>query len=253
VAGFKEPQGIAYVPETNALVVAGGGDGVVTFLDGASLQPKKTISLGDDADNVRYDPARQRIYVGYGNGALAVLDAVKGTRLGDVALAAHPESFQLDAAKGRIFVNLAWRNSVALIDAGRSAVSATWPVGAGAANFPMALDLSHHRLFVVTRRPPHVVVLDTDTGKPVTTLEADGDADDVFYDAPRQRLYGCFGAGTVVAYAQRDPDHYAVLARIPTAPGARTGLFSPDLRRLFVAVPHRANPAAEIRVFEIGP
>jgi DNA-binding beta-propeller fold protein YncE len=252
VAGFKEPQGIAHLPETNTVAVANGGDGVVTLLDGASLKPAKTIAFGEDADNLRYDSGRQRLYVGYGNGALGAYDVAKAARLADVALDAHPESFQLDAASGRIFVNVASRQKVAVLDAGRGAVTATWPVTAGAANFPMALDASHHRLFVLTRRPPHLVVLDTETGKAVATLPAAGDADDLFYDAARQRLYGCFGAGSVIVYAQSDPDHYRELTTVPTAAGARTGLFSPDLRRLFVAVPHRANPTAEILVFDTG-
>jgi DNA-binding beta-propeller fold protein YncE len=253
LAGFKEPQGLAYLPETKTVAVANGGDGLVTLLDGTSLKPTKMIAFGDDADNLRYDPARKRLYVGYGNGALGAYDVAKGTRLPDIPLDAHPESFQLDAASGRIYVNVASLQKVAVIDANRDAVAATWPVSAGAANFPMALDASHHRLFVVTRRPPHLVVFDTETGKTVATLEADGDADDLFYDAAQHRLYGCFGAGSVMAYAQNDPDHYTVLAKIPTMAGARTGLFSADLRRLFVAVPHRANPRAEIRVFDVGP
>jgi hypothetical protein len=117
----------------------------------------------------------------------------------------------------------------------------------------MALDAAHRRLFVLTRRPPHLVVFDTVAGQPVATLEADGDSDDVFYDAARQRLYACFGAGSVVVYAQADGDHYSVLAKVPTAAGARTGLFSADLHRLFVAVPRRDRPTAEIRVFDTGP
>jgi DNA-binding beta-propeller fold protein YncE len=217
------------------------------------LKPTRAVAVGDDADNLRYDPARQRLYVGYGNGALGAYDVAKGTRLPDIPLDAHPESFQLDAASNRIFVNVASRQKVAVVDANRNAVAATWPVTAGAANFPMALDASHHRLFVLTRKPPHLVVFDTESGKTVATLEADGDADDLFYDAAQSRLYGCFGAGSVMVYAQNDPDHYTVLAKIPTAAGARTGLFSADLRRLFVAVPHRANPPAEIRVFDVGP
>jgi DNA-binding beta-propeller fold protein YncE len=252
VPGFKEPQGIAYLPDTNMVAVANGGDGVVTLLDGATLKPAKTITFGEDADNLRYDAPRKRLYVGYGNGALGAYDTAKGARLADVALDAHPESFQLDIASGRIFVNVASLQKVAVVDANRSAVTATWPVTAGAANFPMAFDASHHRLFVLTRKPPHLVVFDTETGKDVATLPADGDADDLFYDAVRQRLYGCFGAGSVIVYAQRDPDHYTELTTVPTAAGARTGLFSSDLRRLFVAVPHRANPTAEIRVFDTG-
>ena len=253
LAGFKEPQGLAYLPDTKTVAVANGGDGVVTLLDGTSFTPTKTIAFGDDADNLRYDPAHKRLYVAYGNGALGAYDVAKGTRLPDIPLEAHPESFQLDAAAGRIYVNIASRQKVAVVDANRNAVAATWPVSAGAANFPMALDASHHRLFVLTRRPPRLVALDTESGKTVATLEADGDADDLFYDAARHRLYGCFGSGAVMVYAQSDPDRYTVLAKIPTAAGARTGLFSADLRRLFVAVPHRANPTAEIRVFDVGP
>ena len=251
VTGFKEPQGMAYDPETNTVMVANGGDGVVTLLDGATLNPAKTIGFGDDADNLRYDAARSRLYVGYGNGALGVYDMAKGVRMQDVTLDAHPESFQLEAS-GRIYVNLPARQNVAVVDVDRKAVAARWPVSAGSANYPMALDTAHHRLFVATRQPPRVVVFDTETGKGVATLDADTDADDLFYDASRARLYGCFGAGSVMVYAQSDPDHYAVLAKVPTATGARTGLFSADLLRLFVAVPRRANASAEIRVFDTG-
>src|SRR5882762_7478149 len=107
VTGFKEPQGIAYLPETNTVAVANGGDGVVTLLDGATLKRAKTIAFGEDADNLRYDVTRKRLYVGYGNGALGAYDTAKGARLPEVALDAHPESFQLDATAGRIFVNVA--------------------------------------------------------------------------------------------------------------------------------------------------
>jgi len=250
--GFKEPQGVAYLPDTNTLAVANGGDGTVTLLDGTSREAKKTIVFGADADNLRYDPTRRRLYVGYGNGALGAYDLAKDGRLGDVTLDAHPESFQLDVAAGRIFVNVASRQKVAVVGVDGNAVTATWPVSAGSANYPMALDTVRHRLFVATRRPPHVAVFDTDTGRTVATLQADGDADDLFYDAARRRLYGCFGSGSVMVYAQDDPDHYRVTEKLPTASGARTGLFSAELRRLFVAVPRRANPTAEIRVFDTG-
>lgn len=252
LAGFKEPQGLAYLADTNQVAVASGGDGLLTLIDGASLKPVKTVRLGDDADNVRYDAARKRLYIGYGDGALAAYDTAKGLRLPDVRLDAHPESFQLDPASSRIFVNVASLQKVAVVDANRSVVSTTWPVAAGAANFPMALDTPHHRLFVLTRKPPHLAVLDAETGRAVATVQADGDADDLFYDAERRRLYGLFGAGSVIVYAQSDPDHYPLLATIPTAAGARTGLYSAERRRLYVAVPHRANRNAEIRVFDTG-
>ena len=117
----------------------------------------------------------------------------------------------------------------------------------------MALDESNHRLFVVTRQPSQLLVFNTETGKQVMTLAADKDSDDVFYDAARKHIYASFGEGTVMVYEQVDADPYTVLSRIPTAAGARTAFFSPELGQLFVAVPHRSNPSAEIRVYQAEP
>src|SRR6266446_1853976 len=126
-------------------------------------------------------------------------------------------------------------------------VAASWPV-TESENYPMALDEARHRLFIVTRRPPRLLVYDTETGKPVATIEAGRDSDDVFYDAAQRRIYVSFGEGQVMVYEQTDTDRYKVVVRIPTAPGARTAFFSPELGKLFVAVPHRTNPTAEILV-----
>jgi DNA-binding beta-propeller fold protein YncE len=252
VPGFKEPQGIVFMPKTKTVVVASGGDGRLSFLEGAPLKVMKALSLGDDADNVRYDPERERIYVGYGSGALAIVDALKRERVGEVALQAHPESFQRESS-GRIFVNEARRGRVAVVDVDKKAIMSRWELGGASANYPMALDEAHHRLFVGTRQPPRLVVLDTETGKTVASLETAADADDVFFDAARHRVYLIGGGGSVVVYGQTDPDRYAERARIRTAEGARTGFFSPDQGRLYVAVPHRVNPIAEIRVFAAEP
>src|SRR5947209_4323691 len=179
VSGFDEPQGIVYIPESDKVVIANGGDGAVTFLDGQSLKPLKTIRTGGDADNVRYDAARGRIYVGYGEGALAVLSS-EGERVGDIPLGGHPESFQLDG--GKIYVNVPSRREIAVVDADKLKVIETWPVNDATANYPMALDAAHQRLFVGTRRPPRLLVFDTRMGRQVSTVEAGGDSDDIFYD-----------------------------------------------------------------------
>jgi DNA-binding beta-propeller fold protein YncE len=248
VSGFDEPQGVVYIPETGRVVVANGGDGNVTFIDGNSLKPVKTVRSGRDADNVRYDASRGRVYVGYGEGALAVLSS-EGERLGDVPLGGHPESFQLDG--GKIYVNVPSRREVAVIDADKLQVTGTWPVNDAVANFPMALDAAHHRLFVVTRKPQRMFVYDTGTGKLSSTAEAGGDSDDIFYDGGR--VYASFGEGAVFIYDQLDPDRYRVSGKVQTAAGARTSLFSPELSRLFVAAPGRNDHAAEIMVYEVVP
>lgn len=250
VSGFDEPQGIVYIHEASRVVVANGGDGVVTILDGQSLKPLKTVRTGGDADNVRYDPSRGRVYVGYGDGALAVL-STEGERLGDVQLGGHPESFQIDG--GRIYVNVPSRHEVVVVDAEKLKVTETWPVNDAAANFPMALDAARHRLFVVTRRPQRLLVYDTETGKPASTAEAGGDSDDIFYDGERRRVYASFGEGSVFVYEQQDADRYRLAAKVQTAAGARTSLFSPELGRLFVAAPARGDRAVQIMIYQLGP
>ena len=140
-----------------------------------------------------------------------------------------------------------------MIDAEKKAVTSRWELGGPKANYPMALDEAHRRLFVATRQPPKLIVLDTGTGKIVASLDTDGDADDVFHDAARQRVYVICGGGSVMVYDQASPDRYTERARVRTTEGARTGLFSPEAGHLFVAVPHRASPVAEIRVFATAP
>jgi hypothetical protein len=115
----------------------------------------------------------------------------------------------------------------------------------------MALDETKHRLFIGCRLPAKMVVLNTDTGAVVTSIAISGDADDIFYDAKRHRLYAICGAGNVQLIEQSDPDKYQVTATVPTAAGARTGFFLPELDSLFVAVPHRGSQAAEVRSYAI--
>jgi DNA-binding beta-propeller fold protein YncE len=250
VSGFDEPQGVVFIPESQRVVVANGGDGTVTFLDGTSLKPVKAVRTGGDADNVRYDGARGRVYVGYGDGALAVLNT-EGERLGDVPLGGHPESFQLDG--GRVYVNVPSRREIAVVDADKLKVAEAWAVSDASANYPMALDAAHHRLFVATRRPPRLLVYDTGTGKQVSTVEAGGDSDDIFYDGGRGRVYASFGEGALFVYEQFDSNRYRLAGKAQTAEGARTALFSPELSRLFVAAPGRGDRAAQIMLYQTSP
>jgi YVTN family beta-propeller protein len=250
ISGLREPQGIAYLPATNRLNVANGGDGSLRAFDGSSFQLLKTIPYGDDADNVRYDSREDRIYVGYGSGALGVTDK-DGNRVGDIKLDAHPESFQLETTGSRIFVNLPKSQKIAVVDRKTQAILAAWTTGGPQSNYPMALDEANHRLFVVCRIPARMVVLDTLTGKVVQTVPAVGDSDDVFYDSARQRIYAIGGEGAISVFQQQDADHYKEIAKIATSKGARTGFFSADLGQLFVAARRAGGNPAEIRIYEV--
>ena len=249
ITGLREPQGIRFLPDRNRVVVANGGDGSTVFYDGTSLSAVQTAKTSGDADNVRYDPKTSRVYVGYGDGALGAFDP-DGKPLGTIKLAAHPESFQLESAGPRIFVNVPSAGHVAVIDRDKQTVSATWRVSAAGANYPMALDEADRRLFLGCRRPAKLLVYDAQAGTLVTSVDIVGDTDDLFYDAAKKRLYVIGGEGFITVLEQQDADHYRQVQKIPTSAGARTGLFVPELGKLFLAVPHRGTQRAEIRVFE---
>ena len=252
VKGLAEPQGVAYIPSTNRVFVANGKDGSVRAFDAASWKMLNSTSYGDDSDNLRLDPSSGHIWVGYGGGALGELDQ-EGSKLVDIKLDAHPESFQFEKNGSRIFVNLPGSRKIAVVDRKKRSVVESWGTGGPLANYPMALDERVHRLFVVTRFPARLIVLDTDQGKRVATLPALGDCDDVFYDERRHRIYAIGGEGGISVFQQRDADHYDELGRIKTASGARTGLFSAELDKLYVAVRKGDSQSAEIRVYGLAP
>jgi YVTN family beta-propeller protein len=250
IPGLREPQGVLYLADTNRLYVANGGDGSLRVFDGSSFQLLKTIPYGGDADNVRYDSSDNRVYVGYGSGALGMIDK-DDAKVADLKLGAHPESFQLEKSGSRIFVNLPRSRKIAVVDRKTQNVIAAWTTGGPLFNYPMALDEPDHRLFVVCRFPARMAVLDTLTGKVVATVPAVGDSDDVFYDSTLKRIYAIGGAGAISIFQQQDADHYKEIARIGTEKGARTGFFSPDLGRLFVAARRAGGHPAEIRIYEV--
>jgi YVTN family beta-propeller protein len=250
IPDLPTPQGVAVAPDLKRLAVANDKDGSCRLFDASTLKPLASIDLKDDADNVRYDPGAKLFWVGYGSGGLAAIDPAKNQQVADVKLDAHPESFQLEPHGPRIFVNVPGAKQIAVIDRQARKLLTTWPIEGAAANFPMALDESHHRLFVGCRKPAKLLVLDTESGKLVASIDTVEDTDDLFYDAANRRIYLSGGGGAITVIAQDAPDTYKVLANLPTAAGARTSFFIPDTGRLYLAVPHRGAQQAEIRIFQ---
>lgn len=248
IPDLAEPQGIAYIPSSNVVFVANGKDGSVRAFDASSRKLLNSLSFGDDADNLRYDSGTSHVWVGYGAGALAEFDE-KGTKIADISLDAHPESFQLEKNGSRIFVNLPGSRKIAVVDRKTRTVLSSWGTGGSLANFPMALDEKNHRLFVVTRLPARLIALDTESGHRITSLSVVGDCDDVFFDQQRHRIYAIGGSGGISVFQQQDADHYNEIARVKTANGARTGYFSADLDRLYRALKRQGSQPAEIRVY----
>lgn len=254
--GFSKPQMVAYLPDSNRIVVSNEGDGSCKIFDADTYKLLDTVKFSDDADQLRYDPAAKRVYVGYGDdaeSAIGVFDATTNKRLeGEFKVAAHPESFQLEEKGPRIFVNLASISQIAVIDRNTRKI-VNWKLEQAGTNFPMALDEAHRRLFVAARKPARLLVLDMDSGKEIASLPGAIDTDDMSYDSDRKRIYVTSGEGFIFVYQQIDADRYQRIAKIPTAIGARTSAYTGQVGKhnsFYLAVPARANRGAELWVYE---
>jgi hypothetical protein len=247
IANFSEPQGVAYAPFSDSVFVANAGDGSVQVLRGEDLAPLGRIELGDDADNVRVDATRKRVLVGYGKGALAVIDPVSLSKIADIRLKAHPEGFQIDETGTQAFVNVPDAHEIVVLDLATGSTRSL-PTEGARSNFPMAIDGEAHRFLVVFRSPPTLMALSSQDGHVAAKIETCGDADDVFVDRERRRVYVSCGEGVIDVLELGDTG-YRRLAHVRTVSGARTSLFVPELDRLFVAARAGSNEPAAIRVF----
>jgi YVTN family beta-propeller protein len=249
---LTEPQGIGYELATDTLFVANAGDGSVRMFRGGDLSEIGRIKLGDDADNVRIDAPRQRVLVGYGEGAIAVIGLSQQRKTSEFGVPAHPEGFQIDHGTGRIYVNVPGAGAIIVLDSTGGTPPVTWLLRGVGGNFPIALDEEKRRVFVAFRGPTKLGVFSTDDGHSLASVDLCGDADDVFVDEKRHRAYVSCGQGYIDVFDTDDPG-YRRLARIPTIPGARTAYFVPSLDRFFLGVRATISEPASIWVFHAQP
>jgi DNA-binding beta-propeller fold protein YncE len=232
--------------------------GKVFIYDGDSFNLLAALDFEGGADNLRYDAATKRVYVACGddekNSAIAAIDAVTNKRLDEVyKLGGEPESFQLEKSGPNIYVNVPELKQIVVINRTTKELK-RWPITQGQ-NFPMALDEANHRLIVGTREPPVLSIFDTNTGKVVATMPTVQDTDDLYYSAEHKRIYVPGREGSIWIYQQSDPDHYSLIAKIPTVVGAGTaGYFGKQGKgfdRFYLAVPATGNSTAEVRVYTV--
>ncbi len=238
IKGLAQPQGPLYVPGVDKLYVANAEDGKVRVYDGATYTLRKTIDFGKDPDNMRYDEASKRVYVGFGedDGGIAMIDPKTDERFGQVyKTEGHPESFQVETSGGHIFVNVPDAGNVVESIDRKTGTATKWPLKGLRANYAMALNEEDHRLFTITRKTPMMVVLDTQTGNEVARLRAAGECDDVFFDASRKRIYVIGAEGFISVFQQNDPDHYELIANVPSGIGIRTGFYFTNRDRFYAA------------------
>jgi DNA-binding beta-propeller fold protein YncE len=255
ITGVPNPQGVTFSPDANKLFVA-SEKGKVYIYDGDSYKLITTLDFDGGADNMRYDAATKRVYVGCGdsekNAAVAAIDAMTNKRLDEVyKLGGEPESFQLEKNGPNIYVNVPDLKQIVVINRTTKEL-ARWPLTVGQ-NFPMSLDEADHRIIVGTREPATLTVVDTTTGKVVASVPTVQDTDDLYYSAEHKRVYVPGRAGEIWVYQQADPDHYNVISKIPTVVGAGTagyfGRQGKGFDRFYLAVSASASASAEVRIY----
>src|SRR5712671_7867688 len=262
ISGFGTPHAEYYVPGSNELLVAVGDDGTCIFLRGDTFELIKSVKISVGADSITYDPSAKYLYIVNGGkdidnnefSLVSVIDATKRENLGDIRVeGAELEAMAVERSGTRLFVNMKTLKQVGIVDRNKLQVVSTWPIPEAGVNTPLALDETHHRLFVGAREPAEVVVFDTDTGKIIAKIPCVGEADDMFYDEARKRIYVTGDEGFISIIAQADADHYEPMAKLRTRAGARNSLFVPELGRFFVAVPSEGQKEAELLVFQVEP
>jgi DNA-binding beta-propeller fold protein YncE len=251
IAGLDEPQGVCYIPQTKEIFVANGGSGDCYFYNAADYKKIATIHLSSDADDVRYDSTSQKIYVAYGSGGIAIIDAGNHHEVGNINLPSHPEGFQVDKRNGLLYINLPNTGVIGVADIGKLKLVSEWNKNYRQGNFPMALDSGGNKLFIGYRHPATLVVMDTKTGKRVAEEKLTNDTDDLFYDAANNRVYASCGGGYLNIFQLQGTGHYQQIANIPTRSGARTSLLIPPLH-LFVVCEPAHSKQAEIMIYRTG-
>lgn len=253
ISGVPEPQGVLYVPGFDKIFAA-SAQGKVYIFNGKTHKLEKSLDFGTDADDMHWDPVHKVVLVGFGeeDGGIASIDPATNSQVDAVLkTGGHPEGFQIELHGPMIYVNCP--DAGQLIEAiNRDTGQVTkWPFRGVRGNFAMASDEADHRIFTATRKIPMLVIFNTDTGKEVTRVPGIvGEADDVYFDAVRKRIYVIGGHGFISVVQQITPDRYGLIANVPTKVGARTGYWNPKMDRLYVGVQAEGDKPAEILGFE---
>jgi hypothetical protein len=259
IPGQSKPQGLFYSPDFKKLFVANGTDGTCKIFAGDTFKLIESLPIGTDADHVGYDPATKYLYVGFGDaksGGLAIIDTHDNKHIGDIKTDARPGGIKIEKKRPQTFVTLTGATHLGVVDLKKREQVAAWQTGV-AGNVALALDEVHHRLFDGVREPATLIILDTESGKEISRREGVAGIDDLWHDSAHSRVYASggrgFDVGYVYTYQQKDADHYELIAKVPTAPGAGTSFWLPEINRFYVAAPANGKEEAAILIFEPQP
>jgi DNA-binding beta-propeller fold protein YncE len=263
IPDIQIPHAIFVRHDLNRIYVTDGGSGTVggvRVYNGTTYRQIAFIPLKRDTDSIAYDPQTKFLYVVNGGGdanesfsMYSIIDTTTDRKLAGIKVDGDTlEASVIDPATSRIFVNNPAKNEVDIINRKTRAIQAVWPVHMASKNVAIAFDARTHRIFVGCRSGK-IVVLDSRTGKELQTLDIGKGIDDLIFDPASRRIYASCGAtpGAIYVYQQQSPDHYKLLAAVPSAPGAKNEVLVPQLHRYFTIVPPRENPHGAVYEYAV--
>jgi hypothetical protein len=262
IDGFGAPHAIFYLADSDRILVTDGDLGILRVLRGQDYSEESRVEGLAGADSARLDENTRTLYIVTGgkdvpldHSFVVAVDLHTNKKLGEIRIESnHVEGLALEKSGSRMFVNLTDKHAVAVIDRKKMKETARWPIGSEADNSPMAFDETHKRLLIVCRKPGTLLVMNSDDGKIVARMPAAERSDDIAFDAARGRIYVPGGDGWIFVFKQSAADEYELLARVESAPGAKTCLLVPGISRFFVAVsPGDTKAEAKMFMYQVEP
>lgn len=261
VKGFENPHSFLMIPSRHQILVT-DGSATVKLLNDRTLAHVGEIKLHPGADSIGYDEASGHLYIVTGGKDVKLQESWleeivphTGKQIGSLQFDAnHVEALAVEQQGPNIYINITDKNELDVVDKRRLAVTARWPIREAEQNAMAQLDPRTRRLFVVTRKPGKMLVLDAGSGATLASFEAPGHADAEIFDAGNRRVYVPGGDGWIGVYQENDADHFAELARVTSAEGAKTAVLVPELHRLYVAVsPGERHSGGGVLWFDVKP
>jgi len=246
------PQAVVFVRQDNALVVTNGGDGTVSIIKTKDFRNLAMVKLPSNADNMDFDSSSGLLYVGYGEGGVGIINTTDWGLVRSIPLPGHPEGVRVDINGSLVFVNVPAGNYIAVLNKTNGGILGNFPVTNASGVFPMALDSVHHLLFVGSRSPQDLVVINATSGAEAARVGMPGDVDDIFYDSGNGCIYVSSGQGYVTVVKETNPTSYQLVQSIATYAGARTSFLDSKLHLYFLAAPQQQSQPARIIAYQVG-
>jgi len=244
IGGQKRSHGVAIVPDARRGFISDGGSGVVWIFDLKSHAILGKVAAADDADGIIYDRASNRVLVMCGDAHRLVALAPDVNPSGGKAdatldLGGSPE-FAVSDEAGKVYVNIADKDEVAVVDTKQMKILARWPIAPGDKPTGMSMDRATRRLFIGCRNKK-LIVMNADDGKIVADFPIGA-----FVDATAFRgglAFASCGDGTLTVVREVSPDKFELAQVLKTQIGARTMAVDPSGELIYLPTSDLTFPA----------